>query len=211
MWLCRHQNQHTTMNIDRWLYTIGRITRKYIRHVDTSRLSYHGRNMARSRASMIATHKGLGTALLIAPPVLILIAAGIAAGSTVRAAPPVNDISPNLPAPSASNTPTKTILSTVQAQLQSIVAAEKRQDHTTTVVAALVAIGFIGVVLTVRAIGRKGRGGGGRGGNVADASQEYPSGKNNIYREAHVQTGSELHEENTTLNIGSGGDPLQPR
>ncbi|CAE6518470.1 unnamed protein product [Rhizoctonia solani] len=199
------------MNIDRWLYKIGKITRKYTRHVDTGDLSYHGHSMVRSRASMIATHKGLGTALLIAPPVLVLIAAGIAAGSTVRAAPPVNDIPPNIPTPSASITPAQKIISTVQAQLQSIVATEKRQDHTTTVAAALVAIGFIGVVLTVRAIRRKGRGGGGRGKNAADASQEYPSGKNNIYREVHVQTGSELGEENTTLNIGSGGEPFQSR
>ncbi|KDN44593.1 hypothetical protein RSAG8_05358, partial [Rhizoctonia solani AG-8 WAC10335] len=143
------------MNIDRWLYKIGKIMRKYTHHVKTSDLSYHGHSMVRSRASMIATHKGLGTALLIAPPVLILIAVGVAAGSTVRAPLPLEDIPLDIPAPPASTTPAQKI--------------------------------------------------------VSDAKYEYPSGKNNIYREVDMQTGSELHEENSTLNAGSGGDPFQPR
>ncbi|CUA77793.1 hypothetical protein RSOLAG22IIIB_12825 [Rhizoctonia solani] len=147
------------------------------------------------------------------PPVLVLIAVGIAAGSTadIPGPPPADDISRSIPTPCASITPAKKILSTVQAQLQSIVATEKRQDHTTTVAATLIAIGLIGGFMTLRAIRRKGRGGGGRGKNVADANQEYPSGKNNIYREVHVQTGSERHEENSALNAVSGGDPFRPR
>ncbi|CUA71554.1 hypothetical protein RSOLAG22IIIB_04673 [Rhizoctonia solani] len=201
------------MNIHRWLYKIGKMIRKCTRHVNTSNISYHGHSLVRSRASIIATQKGLGTALLIAPPVLVLIAVGVAAGSTadIPEPPPADDISRSIPTPSASITPAKKIISTVQAQLQSIVATEKPQDHTTTVAAALVAIGLIGGFMTLRAIRRKGRGGGGPGKNVADANQEYPSGKNNIYREVHVQTGSEQHEENSTLNAGSGGDPFRPR
>ncbi|CAE7208784.1 unnamed protein product [Rhizoctonia solani] len=201
------------MNIDRWLYKISKIMRKYTRYVNTGGISYHGHNMIRSRASMIATHRGLGTALLITPPVLVLLAAGVAASSTIRAAPSVDSIPPDIPAPPTTIPPAKKIISGIQAQLQSIVATEKTQDHTTVVAAALVAIGLIGAVLATRAIRRKGRGGGGQGKNAADANDEYPRGKNNIYREVHVQTGSEPHEENSTLNVGSGGDagPFQPQ
>ncbi|KAG8732680.1 hypothetical protein FRC11_011621 [Ceratobasidium sp. 423] len=182
------------------------------RHVNTSEVSYRGHKMIRARASAIATSKGLGTALLIAPPVLILIAAGVAASPTVHA-PPVDRIRTpsNIPTPPPSITPAKKILSGIQAQLYSIAAVEKSQDHTTTVAAALIAMGLIGVALAIRAIRSRGRGGGDRGKNATDGDHDYPSGMNNMYREVYVQTSSQLYEENSTLNVGSGGDPFQPR
>ncbi|KAH7333637.1 hypothetical protein B0J17DRAFT_676231 [Rhizoctonia solani] len=199
------------MNIHRWLYKISKLLGKHTRHVNAGGLSYYGHEMVRSRASMIATNKGLGAALLIAPPVLVLIATGIVAGSVLPSTP-VDCIPADMPAQSATIAPTKKFISDIQAQLQSITAVEGTQDHTTTVAVAVVAIGFIGVVMGVRAIKpRRGRGGGGRGGNATDENHQYPSGKNNTYWEVHVQTGSQLHEENSALNVGSGGDPFQPR
>ncbi|CAE6438852.1 unnamed protein product [Rhizoctonia solani] len=198
------------MNIDRWLYKITKLLGKHTRRVSASDLSYYGHKMVRSRASMIATNKGLGAALLIAPPVLLLIATGVAAGSVLRSTP-VDRMPVDISTPSTTIAPAKKALSTIQAQLQSITAIEKTHDHTTTVAAAMVAIGFIGVVMAVRMIKRRGRGGGGRGKNATDENHQYPSGKNNMYREVHVQTSSQLHEENSALNIGSGGDPFQPR
>ncbi|CAE6534768.1 unnamed protein product [Rhizoctonia solani] len=199
------------MNIDRWLYKISKMIKKCARHVNTSEVSYHGHKMVRARASAIATSKGLGTALLIAPPVLILIAAGIAASSTVHAPPPVDSMRTPNSTPLPSITPAKRILSGIQAQLQSIATVEKRQDHTTTVAVALIAMGFIGVALAIRTIRNRGRGGGGRGKNAAGGEYGYPNGMNNVYREVHVRTASQLYEENPTLNAGSGGDPFQPR
>ncbi|KAJ1300673.1 hypothetical protein OPQ81_002321 [Rhizoctonia solani] len=124
------------MNVDRWLYKISKILRKCTRHVNASEVSYplYGHQMVRSRASTIATNKGLGTALLIAPPVLILTAAGIATTSILRAPPPADHNPPDITVtPTSSIPPAKDLLSGIQSQLQSIVTVEKRLDHTTTV------------------------------------------------------------------------------
>ncbi|CAE6475053.1 unnamed protein product [Rhizoctonia solani] len=197
------------MDIHRWLYKFSKIFKKCTQRVNMNDIFYPGHKVVRSRANIIATNKGLGTALLIAPPVLVLIAAGIAASSSVRVLPPADHSPPDVPQPPTNITATEKIISSLQSQLQvSLTGLEKKNDHVNVITAAIVAIGLIGAVLTIGIIRRRGRGGGGRGKNATDS--RHTRGMNDTYREGHVQTGS-VQDQNFTLNAGSGKGPFQPR
>ncbi|CCO30184.1 hypothetical protein BN14_04208 [Rhizoctonia solani AG-1 IB] len=197
------------MDVHQWFYKFSKLVKKCTRRVNIKDVYYPGHKVVRSRANMIASNRGLGTALLIAPPVLVLIAMGIAARSSANVLAPGDHSPSSIPEPPATAPSSEKVVSNLQLQLQeSLANLENNKDHVNVVTAAIVAIGLIGAILTIRAIMRRRRGGGGGGKNATDS--RYPRGMNNTHRDAHVQTGS-LQGENLTLNAGSGEDPFRTR
>ncbi|KAF8762039.1 hypothetical protein RHS01_00063 [Rhizoctonia solani] len=137
MWL------YTSTGAPPWTSTDGftnsTIVEKYARHVKMNDTFYPAHKVVRSRANMIATNKGLGTALLITPPVLVLIAVGIAARSSVRVPPPVDHSPPHMSEPMSNITPVEKALSGLKSQLQqSLVDVEKKKDHADVVTIAMI-------------------------------------------------------------------------
>ncbi|KAF8707529.1 hypothetical protein RHS03_03386, partial [Rhizoctonia solani] len=208
MWL------YTSTGAPPWTSTDGftnsTIVEKYARHVKMNDTFYPAHKVVRSRANMIATNKGLGTALLITPPVLVLIAVGIAARSSVRVPPPVDHSPPHMSEPMSNITPVEKALSGLKSQLQqSLVDVEKKKDHADVVTIAMIAIGLIGAILTIKIIRRKGRGGGDRGGGKGRNATDfrYPDDTNSAHPGVHIQTGP-MQDESLALNAGSGADPF---